>query len=135
MRSLAFLLMTLPFAAGCLGVENSLVYHPRPAPVPYEAPPLPIQDVALKLADGTEIHARWAPRLESSSGSAVRGGQQSPSPLGGEGPGVRGQPVILFCHGNGGNIEGRGREVREMFQQTGASVLIFDYPGYGRSGG
>ena len=95
---------------GCMSVENSLVYHPRPAEEPYAAPPAPIQDVELQLADGTKIHARWAPYPDATG-------------------------AVLFCHGNGGNIEGWGGTVREIWQQTKSSVLIFDYPGYGRSAG
>jgi len=96
--------------AGCQSVENSLVYHPTPADAIAESPPPPIQDIELQLGDGTKIHARWAPHPTS-------------------------HDAVLFCHGNGGNIEGWGRTAREIYQQMQASVLIFDYPGYGRSGG
>ena len=96
--------------AGCLSVENSLVYHPQPVDATMETPPSPIQDVELKLGDGTRIHARWAPHPLS-------------------------HDAVLFCHGNGGNIEDWGRSVREVYQLMNASVLIFDYPGYGRSAG
>ena len=95
--------------AGCLSVENSLVYHPRgdeAAP----APPAPIQDVELKLSDGGKVHARWAPYPYATS-------------------------TVLFFHGNGGNVESWGGAVREIFQQMKMSVLIVDYPGYGRSEG
>lgn len=98
------------FLAGCLSVENAMVYHPRPGEQPYEAPPAPIEDVTLKSADGTKLHARWAPHPKATS-------------------------VILFFHGNGGNIENWGRAVREAWQQLEASVLIVDYPGYGHSDG
>ena len=75
-----FAMFVMLLLAGCLSVENALVYHPRPGAAPVEAPP-PLQDVELKLADGTAIHARWAPHP---SGAAA----------------------ILYCHGNGGNLEG-----------------------------
>ena len=42
--------------------------------------------------------------------------------------------VILFCHGNAGNISNRIEKIR-MFSSLGYSVLIFDYRGYGRSDG
>src|SRR5438128_1593198 len=102
--------MLLVLFAGCLSVENSLVYHPAPGDVAAEAPATPIQDIELKLGDGIKIHARWAPHPLS-------------------------QDAVLFCHGNGGNIEGWGRAVREIHQQMQSSVLIFDYPGYGKSEG
>lgn len=42
--------------------------------------------------------------------------------------------VVLFCHGNAGNISHREGKVSSI-NQLGYSVLIFDYSGYGRSKG
>jgi fermentation-respiration switch protein FrsA (DUF1100 family) len=42
--------------------------------------------------------------------------------------------VILVCHGNAGNISHR-LELCRLLLETGASVLVFDYRGYGRSPG
>ena len=42
--------------------------------------------------------------------------------------------VVLFCHGNAGNISHRLDSIR-IFHDLGLSVLIFDYRGYGRSEG
>jgi hypothetical protein len=42
--------------------------------------------------------------------------------------------VVLFAHGNAGNITNR-REVMRTLHSLGASVLVFDYRGYGRSAG
>lgn len=42
--------------------------------------------------------------------------------------------VILFCHGNAGNISHR-LDSLAIFARLGFSTLIFDYAGYGRSGG
>lgn len=42
--------------------------------------------------------------------------------------------VILFCHGNGGNISYRQNKLVE-FLKMGHSVLIFDYSGFGQSTG
>jgi fermentation-respiration switch protein FrsA (DUF1100 family) len=42
--------------------------------------------------------------------------------------------VILFCHGNAGNISHREKKVSTL-NKLGYSVLIFDYSGYGKSGG
>ena len=42
--------------------------------------------------------------------------------------------VILFCHGNGGNISHRQKQI-DSLNNLGYSVLIFDYSGYGRSRG
>ena len=42
--------------------------------------------------------------------------------------------VILFCHGNAGNISHRLESI-EIFHRLGLNVFIFDYRGYGRSEG
>jgi len=42
--------------------------------------------------------------------------------------------VILFCHGNAGNISHRLDSLR-LLAKLGFSTLIFDYRGYGRSAG
>ncbi|MCI0378232.1 MAG: alpha/beta hydrolase [Gemmataceae bacterium] len=97
-------------AVGCTSIENSLVFQPQPASEPYKAPPQPLQDIHFETADGTQIHARWAPH-----------------------PFAKG--AILYCHGNGGNIEQWGGAVRDLWNNLNESVLIFDYPGYGHSSG
>ena len=42
--------------------------------------------------------------------------------------------MLLFCHGNAGNISHRLESV-EVFHRLGLSVLLFDYRGYGQSTG
>ena len=42
--------------------------------------------------------------------------------------------IILFCHGNAGNISHRLNSLL-LFHKLGFSTLIFDYRGYGRSQG
>ncbi|MBF0448757.1 MAG: alpha/beta fold hydrolase [Magnetococcales bacterium] len=44
------------------------------------------------------------------------------------------QPVVLFFHGNGENIEGTESHVR-LFKKLGLSVFLLDYRGYGLSDG
>ncbi|MFN7952817.1 MAG: alpha/beta hydrolase [bacterium] len=70
---------------------------------------LAYEDVWLRTADGVRIHGWWVP-----AGRAA--------------------PVLLFCHGNAGNIGDRVGNVR-LLHDAGISVLIFDYRGYGRSEG
>ena len=43
--------------------------------------------------------------------------------------------TILFCHGNGGNVSYYGTWLAEMRVRQRVSILIFDYRGYGKSGG
>ena len=42
--------------------------------------------------------------------------------------------MLLFCHGNGGNISHRLDSI-DIFNRLGLSVLIFDYRGYGSKHG
>jgi fermentation-respiration switch protein FrsA (DUF1100 family) len=49
-------------------------------------------------------------------------------------PGEPGRPLLLFCHGNAGNISHRIENLWH-FRRLGLAVLIFDYRGYGRSEG
>ena len=44
------------------------------------------------------------------------------------------QPVLLWCHGNAGNISHRLDNLWELYRR-GLSVLLFDYRGYGKSSG
>jgi fermentation-respiration switch protein FrsA (DUF1100 family) len=70
---------------------------------------LPFEDLRLTAADGTSLHAWFVPLKDDS-------------------------PVILLCHGNAGNIAGRLDKLLAL-RRAGASVLFFDYRGYGRSSG
>lgn len=45
-----------------------------------------------------------------------------------------GTPLIIWSHGNGGNITDRAPAASELARR-GASVLLYDYRGYGKSGG
>jgi fermentation-respiration switch protein FrsA (DUF1100 family) len=66
------------------------------------------QDVSIETADGVNLH-----------GWFIAG---------------RSSQVLLFFHGNAGNISHRLESIGQ-FQNLGLSVLIIDYRGYGQSGG
>ncbi len=66
------------------------------------------QDVSIETADGVTLH-----------GWFIVG---------------RSSQVLLFFHGNAGNISHRLKSIRQ-FQNLGLSILIIDYRGYGQSGG
>lgn len=68
----------------------------------------PYVDVALRAVDGVELHGWYI------AGRSVR--------------------VLLFFHGNAGNVSHRLDSIRQ-FLGLGLSVLIMDYRGYGRSEG
>ena len=106
---LALSLMTA--LAGCgSSVERSLIYHPA---AHLEATPadygLPFEDARVVSDDGERLHGWLVP---------------GPRPL-----------TILWCHGNAGNISHRLDNLRLMHERLGASVLLFDYRGYGESTG
>jgi pimeloyl-ACP methyl ester carboxylesterase len=96
---------------GCTTLDNAFVFQPNRVldtqPIP---PDLRAEDIGLRLPSGIPIHARWFPA------------KMCPD-------------VILYCHGNAGNLFDRTRAVVQLRESLGESVLIFDYPGYGRSGG
>lgn len=97
------------FVIMLLLLENTLVYHPSSF---LEPPPANegIEDVQLTSADGTRIHAWYAPHATSDE-------------------------AVLYCHGNAGNLSHRGPSIVKLRKALNASVLIFDYPGYGKSEG
>ena len=49
-------------------------------------------------------------------------------------PGENARGVILFCHGNAGNISHRLESI-QIFHRLGLDIFIFDYRGYGQSEG
>jgi fermentation-respiration switch protein FrsA (DUF1100 family) len=92
-------------------VENSLLYRPSTAQDDWEPVPFAdIEDVDLTAADGTRIHTWFLPC-----------------------PGADG--ALLYCHGNAGNLSHRGGSIAKLRDLLKVHVLIFDYPGYGKSGG
>ncbi|HEV3260546.1 MAG TPA: alpha/beta hydrolase [Gemmataceae bacterium] len=96
---------------GCASLEASLLYQPTRDLRGGLAPPgSRVKDFYLNTADGTAVHARWCP---------CDGADEA----------------LLFCHGNAGNLGDRAGPVADLVRLLGVSVLIFDYPGYGRTGG
>jgi fermentation-respiration switch protein FrsA (DUF1100 family) len=67
------------------------------------------EDVALTTEDGVSLHGWFIPR-----------------------PGAK--RVLLFFHGNAGNISHRADSIR-IFHRLGLDVLILDYRGFGKSQG
>ena len=70
---------------------------------------LSYEDITLTTSDQESIHAWWIPADTSG-------------------------PVLLFCHGNAGNISHRLESI-QIFHALGLNVIIFDYRGFGRSSG
>ena len=70
---------------------------------------LPYEEIVFEAGDGVSLSGWYIPA------TAERG-------------------IILFCHGNAGNISHRLDSLK-IFHDLGMSVLIFDYRGYGKSEG
>ncbi len=69
-----------------------------------------MRDITLTTAAAEPLHAWWLPC-----------------------PDARG--ALLFLHGNAGNLSHRGQTILLLRDTLGLSVLIFDYPGFGKSPG
>jgi fermentation-respiration switch protein FrsA (DUF1100 family) len=98
-----------------MALENWLLYHPTRSTRCWQEPPpaLHVEDVELTTHDGVRIHAWWT----APAGWAPSRG------------------AMLYCHGNAGNVSARGEHLAAWQEWMDTAVLIFDYPGYGRSGG
>lgn len=111
MQTALLILAGLALLNGCMyRQQRSMVFFPW---ANLEQTPsdwgLEYEDVFLKTDDGVRLHGWYLPH-----------------------PGA--DRVLLFFHGNAGNISHRGDSVR-IFHRLGLNVLIFDYRGYGRSEG
>jgi fermentation-respiration switch protein FrsA (DUF1100 family) len=93
-------------------LERGLVFRPSLAEESWNAPIDPdTQDVTIALPDAAPIHAWWLPPRDPAAGA------------------------VLLAHGNGGNLSHRGQFAADLRHTLGAGVLMFDYPGYGKSEG
>lgn len=90
--------------------ENKLIFFPSPHPEGDWQPAGIHPEDAWFSADGLRLHG-WF--LDHDNPRAV----------------------VLFCHGNAGNITHRAMTLQLLNQRLGAKVLMFDYRGYGRSEG
>jgi uncharacterized protein len=91
--------------------ENDLVFVPTPAQSYWVSPPSrDVRDVMLTTSAGEQIHSWWLP-CPASAGA------------------------LLYLHGNAGNLSMRGDTVLRLRDALDLSVLIIDYPGFGKSPG
>jgi len=90
--------------------QNRLVYLPTKSLTALpDAYGLAYESISLKTSDGLKIHGWFLPAKNERS-------------------------VLLFFHGNAGNLSDR-IETLEIFHRLHLSVLIIDYRGYGQSEG
>ena len=107
------LVLILLILAGILfypQLENRLIFYPDKG---FDDSPsdwnLSYRDVLLRTRDGEKLHCWFFPVPGES-------------------------PVLLFCHGNAGNISHRIENVERLVQR-GISVFLLSYRGYGKSTG
>jgi fermentation-respiration switch protein FrsA (DUF1100 family) len=90
-------------------LEKSFVYQPVPFPSDLPAD-LPFEDVWFQSSDDTRLHG-WL--------------LEHPTP----------RAVVLFCHGNAGNMASRASTLWLLHRRHALTVMSFDYRGYGHSEG
>src|SRR5262249_28979325 len=97
-----------------LALEDSLLFRPVPASVGWiDAPAgLQVRDVVL-YADGVKLHAWWCVPTDWEKTHGA----------------------VLYCHGNAGNLSLRWSALVSWQSNRAESILIFDYPGFGKSEG
>ncbi len=101
------LLLPVPVSAA---LEQMFLYFPDRALIMTPATMrLAYEDVQFTAADGTRLHGWYL-------------------------PGKQGRPLVVFCHGNAGNISHRVDNLR-LLRELGLSVFILSYRGYGQSEG
>ena len=107
------LLGTAIYAMLCLAIfifQPRLVYFPMKALAATPATiGLAYEDLRLDTGAGTTLHGWYLPGREDAH-------------------------TLLFLHGNAGNISHRLDSLR-IFNSLGLNILIFDYSGFGQSGG
>ena len=91
--------------------EESLIFFPSPYPEgDWRPADVHFEDAEFDSADGTSLHGWYAACKDA-------------------------RAVVLFCHGNAGNVTDRAHTLAALHDLVGVSVLIFDYRGYGKSQG
>jgi uncharacterized protein len=92
-------------------LEDHLIFFPSRYPSGEWNPTgLSFEDARFQAGDGTNLHGWYVPHEKPIA-------------------------TILFCHGNAGNVTHRAYIMEGLHNYIGASVLVFDYRGYGRSEG
>jgi len=91
--------------------EEHLIFFPARYPAgDWQPEGLVFEDAWFRADDGTRLHGWYV---------------DHPRP----------RAVLLWSHGNAGNLAGRADLLEELHRRTGVAVLIYDYRGYGRSEG
>jgi fermentation-respiration switch protein FrsA (DUF1100 family) len=98
-------------SAASRSLEESLLFHPAPFPQgDWKPADLRYEDAWFQASDGIRLHGWFC---------------QTKNP----------RAVVLYCHGNAGNVTSRYWPLRLLTEKLNVSVLCFDYRGYGKSEG
>lgn len=107
----------LVFAVLIMTFQDKIIFFPSPWPENFALPAAirngSLEQILLKTTDGINIDAVF---VKAATADAAN------------------EKVILFSHGNAGNLLNRFGKINRMCE-AGFSVLIYDYRGFGRSTG
>ncbi|MBU0759413.1 MAG: alpha/beta hydrolase [Candidatus Omnitrophica bacterium] len=111
MKNLVFIIIGIVFILAYLRYfeYRSLYFPTKDIEITPESAGLKYEDVYFMTRDNVKLNAWFVP----SEGASF---------------------TLLFCHGNGGNINHRIEKI-SLLHSLGLNVFIFDYRGYGRSSG
>lgn len=105
------LILCLVLVVLCMIFEEQFIFFPSRYPQgDWNPAGLKFEDAQFTASDGTPLHGWYVPH---------------------ENP----RAVVLFSHGNAGNLSDRAEMLRTLNGLAGVSVMIYDYRGYGKSGG
>lgn len=100
-----------PSPPKAMSLDELLLFFPSKYPDGDWRPAgLVVEDAWFKAQDGTRLHGWY-------------------------GPCEKARAVVLFAHGNAGNVSHRAARMRHLQKELRVAALVFDYRGYGRSEG
>jgi len=100
-------------------MENGMIFFPARYPEGVWDPGalgVVAEEHSFRTADGLTLYGWWFPARADDGAVAADA------------------PVLLWAHGNAGNLTGRAPHA-DVLAQHGLSVFVFDYRGYGKSEG
>lgn len=104
------LVTPLLLLAGLVFFQEKFLFYPSPLPQDHRFTlDRPFEEIFVEV-EGKKIHSLFVPSENAKS-------------------------IILYFHGNAGALDSWGQVASELAAQTGTSVWIMDYPGFGKSEG
>lgn len=117
-------------------IQSYIIYNPHfGLDVKSKNKTIEHEEIAYQTTDGVTIFAWYVPFIPNAAHGADNSNtpDELKEPISPRVP-ENSRGVILFCHGNSGNISQR-IDSFEIFRELGFSTFIFDYRGYGKSRG